>query len=192
MGFEQLITSYGYLALFFGTFFEGETVLILGGFLAHRGYLELPWVVIWAFLGTLAGDQLYFYIGRWKGVGFIDSRSRWKSKTARVFKLLHKYQTILIIGFRFFYGIRTVTPFIIGASGISPLRYMILNFIGAGLWAVAIGSLGYFFGQAAEHLIAEVKQYEIWFVVGMIALGSLVWLVYWLLSRKEKPGKTSC
>lgn len=191
MSFEQLISSYGYLAILLGTFFEGETVLIIGGFLAHRGYLMLPWVVICAFLGTFAGDQLYFYIGRWKGAGFVDSRPRWKRKTARVFKLLNKYQTILIIGFRFIYGIRTVTPFIIGASGIGPIRFLVLNFVGASLWAVSIGFLGYFVGQAAENLIAEIKHFELWIIAGIIVLGSLVWGGYWLFSRKGRSEKPS-
>ena len=58
MSLQQLITDYGYLAILMGTFLEGETILILGGFASHRGYLELPWVVVSAFIGTLAGDQL--------------------------------------------------------------------------------------------------------------------------------------
>jgi len=186
MSFEQLIMSYGYLAIFLGTFLEGETVLILAGFLAHRGYLEFPWVVICAFLGTFAGDQFYFFIGRLKGIGFIDSRPRWKSKTARVFRLFLKHQTILIVGFRFVYGIRTVTPFILGASGIAPLRFMALNFVGAALWAVAIGLLGYFVGQAAEHLVAEIKRYEFWVLTGIVALGALSWAVYWFFSSKDR------
>ncbi len=184
MNFAQLVTIFGYPIIFFGTFFEGETVLILGGFLAHRGYVELPWVIFLAFLGTLAGDQLYFYIGRWKGIRFIDSRPHWKRKTDRVFNLLHKHQVALIVGFRFIYGIRTVAPFIIGASGIGTARYLVLNIAGAASWAVVIGVLGYFFGQAAEHLIEEVKRYELWFVAGMIIFGALVWVLYWIFSKK--------
>jgi membrane protein DedA with SNARE-associated domain len=47
-----------------GAFLEGETLLVIAGFLAHRGYLGLPFVIAAAFAGTLAGDQLYFHIGR--------------------------------------------------------------------------------------------------------------------------------
>ena len=64
---QQLITDYGYAAVAIGTFLEGETILALGGFAAHRGYLSLPWVVVCGFVGNLLGDQLYYYIGRWKG-----------------------------------------------------------------------------------------------------------------------------
>lgn len=60
MTFEELISTYGYVAVGIGTFQEGETILILGGFASHRGYLELPWVIACAFLGTLFGDRFYF------------------------------------------------------------------------------------------------------------------------------------
>lgn len=74
MDFHQLIIDYGYLALFIGTFLEGETILVIAGFLAHSGYLELHWVILSAFLGTFAGDQTFFYLGRFKGIAFLEKR----------------------------------------------------------------------------------------------------------------------
>lgn len=38
MSLESLIIAYGYPALFAGTFLEGETIVVIAGFLAHRGY----------------------------------------------------------------------------------------------------------------------------------------------------------
>ena len=64
MTLQSLIDTYGYLAILVGTFFEGETILVLGGFAAYRGYLHLPWVIIAAFVGSLCGDQLFFFLGR--------------------------------------------------------------------------------------------------------------------------------
>jgi membrane protein DedA with SNARE-associated domain len=96
------ISTYGYIAIAVGTFLEGETVLVMGGLAAHRGYLELPWVMVWGFLGTLFGDQLYFYIGRIKGISFLEKRPYWKSRSGRVFDLMHKHQLLLIFSFVFF------------------------------------------------------------------------------------------
>jgi membrane protein DedA with SNARE-associated domain len=56
MSLELLVKTFGYWALFVGTFLEGETILIICGFFAHRGYLELAWVIVVAFMGSLAGD----------------------------------------------------------------------------------------------------------------------------------------
>lgn len=54
------IEHFGYLAILVGTLLEGETFLILGGFAAHRGYLDLSLVILSAFLGTVLGDQLFY------------------------------------------------------------------------------------------------------------------------------------
>ena len=61
---QQFLQEFGYFALFLGTFFEGETILVLAGFLAFRGYMDLKLVMIVAFLGSYAGDQLWYFLGR--------------------------------------------------------------------------------------------------------------------------------
>jgi membrane protein DedA with SNARE-associated domain len=65
---EDLIAELGYVAIFFGTFLEGETILALGGLAAAYGYLTFPYVVgvaaLGAFLGYLAGQALEHWIGR--------------------------------------------------------------------------------------------------------------------------------
>jgi len=190
---EELISSYGYAAIAVGTFLEGETILILGSFAAHRGYLELPWVIVSAFFGTLFGDQLYFYIGRTKGKEAIEKHAKgkhahWKSKAEKVFLLLDKHQIWLILGFRFLYGLRTVTPFIIGASRVSPFRFLILNIIGAFIWAVVVGILGYLFGHALEILMGDIKNYELLIFALLSVVGVCVWFIPWYKkSFAKKP-----
>ena len=189
MSLESIIISFGYPVIFAGTFLEGETILILGGFAARRGFMDLHWVVLYAFLGTLFGDQLYYYLGRFKGMAFLKHRPRWKSRTDHVFTLLREHQIALLLGFRFLYGIRTVTPFLIGTIGISPLRFLILNIISAGIWAIMIGSAGYLFGQAVEMLIKEIEHYEL-FVFGAILLaGIIIWIIHFRKVRRNMISK---
>lgn len=178
MSLQELISTYGYAAVGIGTFFEGETILVLAGFTANRGYLELPWVIVSAFLGTLLGDQLYFYIGRIKGKSAIEKRPHWKTKSDKVLMLLNKHQAWLTIGFRFIYGLRTVTPFLIGASNVSPIRFLIFNMFGAFLWSVTIGVLGYLFGDALEIIIGDIKKYELMVFVTLALIGTTIWLIY--------------
>lgn len=183
MSLEYILSTYGYIALLIGTFFEGETILVAAGFLAHRGYLELPWVIFFAFMGTLAGNQLYFFLGRAKGMDFMESRPRWQAKSAQVFALLQKHQIWVIIGFQFLYGIRTVTPFIIGASGLNPVRFITWNSIGAGVWAIAVGTLGYLFGQAMEVFLEEAKKYETVLMALIFLVGIAIWLIHFFKQR---------
>jgi membrane protein DedA with SNARE-associated domain len=53
---ESLIETYGYWAVLLGTVLEGETVVVIAGFLAHQGYLQLKFVIFFSFLGSLIGD----------------------------------------------------------------------------------------------------------------------------------------
>ena len=64
MALGSLVQQYGYLAVLLGTFLEGETVLVLGAYLADRRYLVLAGVIASAFLGTVLGDQLAFWVDR--------------------------------------------------------------------------------------------------------------------------------
>jgi membrane protein DedA with SNARE-associated domain len=186
MALEELVRTYGYLAVLVGTLVEGETIAAIAGFLAHRGYLDFPWVVIMAFVGTFISDQGLFYIGRVKGTAQLEKRPEWKAKADRVLALLNRYQNWLILGFRFLYGLRTVTPLMIGLSRVGRLRYLVLNGIGALVWAISIVSLGYFMGHAAELVLGRMEKYEGWIIAFLALIGAFLWLASWLNGRKRR------
>ena len=192
MSLETMISTYGYPVIAIGTFLEGETILVIAGFAAHQGYLKFSGVLFWAFMGTLCGDQLYFHLGRTKGIKLLDKRPYWRSKSVRVFDILHKHPLPLVLGFRFLYGMRTVTPFLLGASGFSPVRFMILNVFGALLWTVAVGGVGFLFGRAVELLIGRIEHYEAFFFIVLGSSGAFLWFVFWYRRKRlEKKLKTA-
>lgn len=180
---QELIVQYGYWALFIGTFLEGETILIIAGFLAFRGYLDLHWVILAAFLGTFAGDQTFFFLGRSKGIQFLEKRETLKRKAQRAFKLLHRYQIPVILGFRFLYGVRNVTPFVIGASAFPPRQFFLLNFLGALIWAVSFGYLGFHLGTLAETALHDIRRYEK-LILGVLLAGATMAFLYSNLRKK--------
>ena len=173
---ESLIASYGYLAVLVGSFLEGETIVVLGGLAAKLGYLQLPWVIVCAFAGSLCGDQLYFFLGRYKGAAILARRPAWQGRVARVHDRLLRHQVAVMLGFRFIYGLRSVTPFVIGMSSIPTLRFVVLNVLGAGLWALVIGVLGYLFGHALEAVLGDLHHYELRLLASVLVIGGGVWL----------------
>ena len=186
MSLQSIIETYGYWALFAGTFLEGETVLVMAGFAAHRGYLQWPWVVVVAFLGSFSGDQFYFFLGRFKGRELLARRPRWKAKVDRVYELLRKYQTPFLVGFRFMTGLRTITPLVIGMTPMKPLRFVVLNSIGAMLWAFTFGTLGFLFGNAMETIMKDIRHYELQGLLVIFLLGLVPWLRYLIAKRRMK------
>jgi len=182
---ESLLTSYGYPILLIGTFLEGETILVLGGVAAQLGYLSLPWVIVCGFAGTLFGDQLYFYLGRRHGGAWLARRPGWKARSQRVHRIMERYPVLLILGFRFLYGLRTVTPFALGTSRVSYPLFTLLNVIGAAVWAAAIALAGFYFGHGVELLLGEIRHYEIEVMAFVGIAGIVAWTVI-LLRRRSR------
>lgn len=171
-----LIATYGYAAVLVGTFLEGETILVLAGFAAHRGYLELPWVILAAAVGSIASDQLFFLVGRKKGVAWIERRPKWQKQAQRAFELVARTETLLILGFRFLYGLRTITPVVLGASGVRPAKFVPLNIVGAVAWAVTFGYVGYVTGAAAQLALGDIERVEMSIFALIALVGGLAWL----------------
>lgn len=183
---EQLIATYGYPAITLGTFFEGETIVLVAGYLASRDYLVLQWVIVCAFLGSWAGDSLYFFIGRRWGDRLLSWRPQWREPAERALGLLHRYHTIFILSFRFFYGLRTVSPFVIGMSKVTTPRFLMLNFIASVVWASTFCTAGFLLGTVLESVLAEVEHYEMIVLGVIVAVGLVAWLIHMRVARHRR------
>jgi membrane protein DedA with SNARE-associated domain len=181
---KAFVDNYGYLAIIVGTFFEGETILVLGGFTAHQGYLALPGVIASAFVGSLSGDQLFFYLGRRYGDAILARRPSWRTRVGKATALLERFRRPYMIGFRFLYGLRTVSPFAIGLSSIPARQFLLYNAVGALLWATAVGSGGYLVGNAVELFLGDLRKYEIEALAAIAAIGLLAWVIHVLRRRR--------
>lgn len=185
-----------YFILLLGSFVEGESVVLTAGFLAYTGFLKLEWVMLIAFCGTLFADQLLFLIGHRRGAEVLARHPKWQKRTEKIFALLHKYDTLFILSFRFIYGIRTLTPLVIGTSRISVKRFVILNFIAAILWTLiscmAGYMLGYFFADSIERIFHQIGHYQkiIFLTLSVLIIGIAGAIYgYRKVSQKYKKGK---
>lgn len=188
MDLSTLITRFGYYAVFLGAALEGETAVALGGLAAHRGYLNFAAVAALSFIATFLADQGFFYVGRLYGQAVLDRRPRWRPRVDRVLEIAERHSILIILGFRFVYGFRTVTPFAIGMTRVSWLRFLILNAFAAGTWALAIAGAGYVFGQALEVILGDLRRYEIYLFLGLAALGIGFWLRGRIRQRLKRRG----
>lgn len=187
---HYLLATYGYWAVFFGCLLEGETILILGGMAAHQHLLHLWPVIGWASLGGMFGDQLLFWSGRYFGGRLLPRLHRQQASIDRVTGLIARYPSISVFAVRFLYGMRLVGPMVIGASGLSPLRFTLLNAVGAVVWATLFASAGYWAGQALETMLGNLKPYRLPIALGVVVLAVVVALVrHW--RKKVKARRVS-
>jgi membrane protein DedA with SNARE-associated domain len=169
MALEALIETHGYWVLALGCLLEGETVLMLAGFAAHRGYLDPAWVFAIGASAGFVGDQFYFYLGRRHGAAVLARWPAIERQSGRLERLLQRFHAAVVIGVRFAYGLRVAGPILIGA--------------GALLWSAVFTAIGWVFGQAAEAMLGRIKHLEGWLMLGLVA-GAVVWLVV----RKHRSG----
>ena len=184
MTLESFVATYGYPALLAGALLEGETIVIIAGIMAHSGYLQLPWVIGVAFCGAFCADQFCFQVGKRKGKQFLEKRPQWEQRIDRVRRFLVGYQVVAVLCYRFIYGMRTITPIVIGASDFSTRRFMFLNLCSTLLWAVAVSSAGYFFGNVVEAVLRDFERYELALMLIVAAVGGGVWFYRYRLKNR--------
>ena len=190
MDMTALLIHLGYVALFIGTFLEGETVVLLAAFLAHRGYLNLYLVIAVAAAGTILGDQCFYWIGRKRGPAFLKRRLTWRRRMWRARILIQRHELLIILIFRFLYGLRTVTPFALGMAGTRPRLFVPLNFVAGVVWAVAIGVLGYLLGELAANILGKAREVEAFCIGAIVLAGIVLWIVRLAIARRKKgPGE---
>lgn len=182
---NDLLINYGYWAVFIGCLLEGETVLILGGLAAHQNVLHWPQVIAYATLGGMLGDQMLFWTGRYFGPKIMPRLHRQQATIDRVSGLIERYPTASIFSVRFLYGMRLIGPLVIGASGLSALRFSLINLIGAAVWATLFVTAGYWAGEALENLLGNLKPYRLPIFIGVVVVALAV-AVFRHYRRKAK------
>lgn len=193
---QEIAKQYGYLAVFFGIALEslgipipGETITLVGGFLAGSGELDYWLVLATASGGAVVGSSIGYWIGKLGGWPLL-------LRTGSFFRISEnqlnevKTQFSENAGRAVFFG-RFVAFLRILASPMAGIvempfpQFMLFNLAGGTVWAAVMVTLSFFLGRLVplEQLISWVAKFAI------IALFLVVaWFVIpgWLESRKLK------
>ncbi|MDR3224074.1 MAG: DedA family protein [Holosporales bacterium] len=141
---SDFVREWGYLAVFFGSIFEGEVILITASAFAAFGDLNIFRVFLIAFLTTVIVDQLLFWVGYKIGTDWLIAKfPKLEKSREKAFAILRKMDVKFIFAFRFIYGIRTISPIIIGSAKIRPRRFITFNILSGLCWAFVGCFIGY-------------------------------------------------
>jgi membrane protein DedA with SNARE-associated domain len=182
MTLSSFVAQYSYVAVFIGALAEGESVLLVAGFAAHRGMLGLPEVIALAFLAGILGDQLFFYLGRRHGARLFARFPKLQQQAQRLQPLLAKHPNASILSVRFLYGLRAAGPIALGALGVPRWKFVLLNMLGAAIWATGFSLLGYQFGNAMSWLLDDLRAAEEALLTAL-CVAALGWAIYRRLRR---------
>ena len=187
---ELLLQKFGYLAVFLGTFLEGEAILVMAGFFAERGHLDLYLVIFVAFLGAYLGHIFWFWLGRTQGVRLLDRFPKMKKHFGKGIRMFERYGAPAIFITQWLYGLRVTCAVIIGISRISVLKFLLYEAVTCLIWAIVIGSLGYYFGQAIEAVLGRVEGIEKWGLGFLVLVAVGFWIYHQMKEKKEDDART--
>ncbi|MDR0761724.1 MAG: DedA family protein [Campylobacteraceae bacterium] len=179
---SELILKYGYIILFVWCILEGEMALIMGGILSHSGDMNLCYAIFIAGLGGFAGDQIYFYIGRYFKKNINKMLKKQRRKFAIAHLLLKRYGWPVIFIQRYMYGLRTVIPMSIGITRYSGKKFAFINLISAWCWAAATIIPAYLLGDHIWKLIDLAREH--WYFAIPVVL-SFACIIIFIFKRIE-------
>jgi membrane protein DedA with SNARE-associated domain len=187
---KEYLELHGYWVLFIGTFLEGEAILILAGFLAFEGHLNIVGVICTSWAGSFLGDQCYFYLGYFKGKGLMKRFHFIAKKFREALKMIEKYGNFVAFISRFTYGFRIVLPIILGITNLPPRTFLWINLASALSWSILFSLAGYLFGKSASLLFDNVSNYEHYLILILFGMIIIAWCTHaWHVWKLKKPAR---
>lgn len=183
--FIEFVKNWGYIAVFLGAIVEGESVILTASAMAALGYLSIIKIMLIAFTTTTIVDQGLFFVGRHYGPSLFKRYPKFQQPAERAFRLLHKYDVLFILSFRFIYGIRTLSPVVIGAGGVSAKRFIPLNILSALIWTTVSCMGGYMLGNVMLDVLNNFHTFQK-YLIGIVALIVIIALAYWIIKRRKE------
>ena len=94
-----------------------------------------------------------------------------------------RHSILVMLGFRFVYGIRTITPFAIGTMKVPARIFTPLNALGALVWAPLFTWLGYVFSQVASLVLTRAHKYEHFVMAAIAIVGAAIAIAHAIRQR---------
>ncbi len=167
---------------FVGLFIPGTMAVILAGFLAAQGYLDLGNLFWFVAVGAILGDGLSYYLGRRGAISFRTENIIFKPELLKKGEEFFKKRGASSVFWGRFIGwVRPVIPFVAGLFKLNKKVFLFWNVLSGLLWAAAHIALGYFFGQAWQTIVLWSTRTSILIAVlagFLIVFYSLKWLVF--------------
>lgn len=177
----EVVRQHGEVAYAFIFAYAASHALLMAlfaGYAAQLGVLDLKMTLIHCFAGSFAGDLFRFWLARRYGERLLGRWPRISAHVTLVKRLVDRHALWLPLIHRFPYGIRGLGAFAYGVSKMPWRQFLILNLIGAAVWAVPMVLAGYAFGKVSDKVLGDA-------VSGLSVAMLVVFLaVSWLLSRK--------
>lgn len=193
---EEIAHQYGYWAVFIGITLEntgipipGETITIVGGFLAGSGDLNYWLVLVSAITGAVLGDNFGYWLGRAGGwplllkVGKFFRIPPQKLELAK--EQFSKNAPRAVFFGRFVALLRIFAGPMAGIARMPYGRFFLCNLGGATVWATIMVTLSFFLGRLfpLHQLVSSMARFGILALIIVLA-----WtIIHPILESRKTP-----
>jgi membrane protein DedA with SNARE-associated domain len=196
----RFIYDYGYPALYLllsagiiGLPVPDETLMTFVGSLTSPGgpfiYTKALMVI---YAGTMTGMVVSYSLAHRLGKPFLYRYGKWIKLTPKRLERTEdwfKRYGIWAVFFGYFVpGVRHLTCYLAGASGVGLLRYLLYAATGALVWCITFLTLGHFIGSNWEELLQIIHKYvglSLAAIIVIILIGILVFVRLRKRSKQE-------
>lgn len=150
-----------------------EIIMAAAGFSAARGEMSLPLLILVAVAGTVAGNVIWYELGRWLGVErfrpLVQRFGKWfaveEEDLDRATDMLKRWGPFAICIGRMFPGVRTLISVPAGMVAIPRGVFYLWTSLGSGIWLTFLAVAGYVLEEhydKVEHWVEPLA----WVVIG--------------------------
>jgi membrane protein DedA with SNARE-associated domain len=192
----QWILQHGYVGIFSLLLFgiaglpvPDEVLLTFSGYLVFRRTLLFVPTFFSAFLGSSCGITISYTLGRILDAYILIKYGRYFHLTPERLEQVHAWfehrgRWTLLIGY-FIPGVRHLTGYVAGASGLSYSNFALFAYTGAFCWAAVFITLGYFLGEEWNRVLDSFHETKL-LVIGLAIAVVLGYLVFNYLRRQHR------
>jgi undecaprenyl-diphosphatase len=138
--------------------------------------LNIYKVFLVVIFGAVIGDIIGFYLGKKYGISLLTKFGQYlflkKEYIDKALLLVKENTAKAIILGRFSPITRTLSPFLVGASGIHTKKFWVYDSIGVIIWASVSIMIGYIFGASYHAVSVALGKYILLAIIlGVLLLG---------------------
>jgi len=156
-------------------------ISLFAGFAAYAGALTFAPLVAVCWIGSFLGDVVRFWAGRRFGPSLLRRFPKLERAARVITRLTDNHYLWMIVLHRYPHGIRGVAGFAYGMSNLSWSKFLPINLVASGIWAVVVISIGYGFGQFSEKALNDASS-----GFGIVMLIAFLVLSWYLSRRLER------
>lgn len=173
------IIKFQYIILFPIVAIEGPIISVIAGFLIAQGLMSVYLTSIIIIIADLAGDSLYYGIGRWGvnlGLKIFHLSPQKLIKIEQHFNS-HSGKTLLLG--KLAHGIGTTFLFAAGAVKMPFGKFLYYNILGTIPKSLTLIAIGYLFGQS----YVRIGKYFDYYAIFTLTLGAVLAVIYFIVAK---------